>query len=249
MSATFLRVFAHLAIGSFACASRIALAHPADFVDGIAVVDFASIPPADHRAPTPEPSGSRAPVALRWTGPNLFGEPGRGVLAYPVAFPAAGTDGLVVRSRIGEGQDGSEHNDSRVRVRYAEGVRFYAVKSYHPADLGRRVVPGDTVAGPRPRGATRDGWFKFYQNELSDWTWISIAGDRDGHRLVVEVDGPRTVEIEFSGRSRGHVLDRFALFALSRHRFDTFEASDRARLDALQPAARPAPVEQGEVKP
>jgi hypothetical protein len=224
-----------LAAAVFGALAAAAPARPVPFVDGIALIDFASVPPADRWAPSQEIPGHLAPLAYRWNGPDLFGQPGRGVLTYRVAFPAAGAYGLLVRSRIGKGRDGSEHNDSWVRVRYAEGVQFYAVKSYDPARPGSRVVPGDTVEGPRPRGTTRDGWFKFYQNDLSDWTWVSVTGDHDGHHLVVEVDGPREVEVEFSGRSRGHVLDRFVLFDLSQHRFDPFRADHRRRLDALHP--------------
>ncbi len=152
---------------------------------------------------------------LVWNGADSFGQPGNGLLSYKIRISTPGTYRFIWRSYITIGTNGTEHNDSWLRI--ADAKHFYGIRGD-----GHIVYPNDTQQDPipesegqqntTPEGSSKDGWFKIYMNTASAWHWQSSTSDNDGHNIFVVFDNPGDYTIEVSGRSKGHAIDRFVLF-------------------------------------
>ncbi|APY11594.1 hypothetical protein BWZ22_10230 [Seonamhaeicola sp. S2-3] len=71
---------------------------------------------------------------LIWRGADNFNTPGNGRLVYTIKIKHSGTYQFVWKSRIGEGDSNTEHNDSWLRI---SADSFYGEKS----STGQRVYP------------------------------------------------------------------------------------------------------------
>ena len=152
---------------------------------------------------------------LVWNGENSLGEPGNGTLTYKVRITKTGTYRFIWRSYITIGSNGSEHNDSWLRI--PDAKHFYGRKNN-----GNIVYPKGTTLDPipesagqqntTPNGSGKDGWFKIYMNMANKWHWQSSTSDNDAHNIFVVFDTPGDYTIEVSGRSEGHGIDKFVLF-------------------------------------
>ncbi|WP_289046182.1 hypothetical protein [uncultured Olleya sp.] len=152
---------------------------------------------------------------LVWTGDTFFGNPGNGLLTYNIRIATPGTYKFIWRSYITIGDQGSEHNDSWLRIPDAD--HFYGMKND-----GHIVYPKETTLDPipesagqtstLPNGSGSDGWFKAYMNTQNTWKWNTKTSDNDAHNIYVVFDTPGDYTIEVSGRSTGHAIDRFVLF-------------------------------------
>ena len=107
------------------------------------------------------------------------------------------------RSRITNGNDGTEHNDTWLR--FADADDFYGKKGDHI------VYPGGTGKTPRPNGSSKEGWFKVYMSGAGTWKWASNTSDNDGHGIYVKFDEAGDYIMEISARSSHHALDRFVM--------------------------------------
>ncbi len=131
---------------------------------------------------------------FEWTGSGTTGlrSAGRGALVYHFTINTPGNYEFRWRSRIGEGTNGTESNDSWVRF-----------------------PTGSNVTGEQPL----NGWTKGFMNELNAWSWRTVTVDHVGNLIRQHFTaGEHTLEI--AGRSRGHVLDRFVLFKYDDVRFN-----------------------------
>ena len=154
--------------------------------NGRLFVEVESVPAVPDWHLSNEFADFRGSGHLEWTGANNNnrGSAGEGTLTYHFTINTPGNYEFRWRSFIGEGTNGTEANDSWVRF-----------------------ATGSNVDGEQPLF----GWTKAFMNNVGDWTWRTVTVDNVGELIRQHFTaGEHTVEI--SGRSRGHVIDRFVLF-------------------------------------
>lgn len=149
-------------------------------------------------------SGYTGESYLHYKGPNLYNTVGLSKLIFKIYISTLGTYRFQWRSRIAQGTDHTEHNDSWMRIKGA--ARFYAKKD------SSILYPGGSGLTPNPNGTSIAGYFKVYQNNLGSWTWQTRTSDNDPHGIFVEFDSIGTYTIEICGRSQGHAIDRIILY-------------------------------------
>ena len=138
---------------------------------------------------------------------------GRGTLTYRFRIEEAGNYELIWRSRIGIGTNPTEHNDSWVRF-----------------------PTGQNVAGEQ----AINGWVKVFMNRINSWYWRAVTVDFVGRPIRQFFPaGEHTIQI--SGRSRGHAIDRIALFAYEDVRFSE-SLFDSLPQSPMSGGSSPAPV-------
>ncbi len=140
---------------------------------------------------------------LSWDGNNNFNSPGNGLITTKIRINTPGTYRFRWRSRIGNGTNSTEHNDSWLR--FADASDFYAEKN------GNRIYPNGSGQTPNPNGSSSDGWFKAYLSGSTNWTWSTQTSDNDAHQIFVEFDAVGIYTMEISGRSKDHLIDRITL--------------------------------------
>jgi len=141
-----------------------------------------------------------------WTGETALNvkKAGRDTLVYNFRITDPGNYELRWRSRIAQGNNRTEHNDSWVRF-----------------------ATGNNVQGEQGL----NGWTKAYQNKLNVWSWQTSTVDNVGKPIrQFFAAGDHTIEI--SGRSNGHAIDRIVLFKYDDHEFDD-ESFTNAALSAI----------------
>ena len=145
---------------------------------------------------------------IEWTGPDRFGQPGTaGVLDIKIKINNPGKYQFQWRNAVGKGQSTTEHNDSWLKFDLNEVADFYGEKPD-----GSRTYPRGTGRTPNPEGASGDGWFKLYVNNLN-WQFSGRTGDNaDGRSVFVEFDTAGDYTMQISGRSANHLIDRVALY-------------------------------------
>ena len=156
-----------------------------------------------------------------WNGTDSFdvSTAGRGTLTYRFRIEEAGNYQMIWRSRIGIGDNASEHNDSWVRF-----------------------PTGQNVAGEQ----ALNGWTKVFMNQTNVWFWRSSTVDFVGRPIrQFFTAGEHTLQI--SGRSSGHAIDRIAMYAyqdleFSASLFDSLPQSPMSGGSAPAPAPTPAPA-------
>ncbi|OJJ17081.1 hypothetical protein BKI52_30675 [marine bacterium AO1-C] len=141
---------------------------------------------------------------INWTGADSFGNPGLGLITTTINIKTPGKYRFQWRSKVGQGTNSTEHNDSWLR--FPDASAFYGEKN------GNRVYPRGTGLTPNPNGSSKDGWFKVYLSSTTNWTWSSNTSDNDAHSIFVEFDSPGVYTMEISGRSKSHFIDRIALY-------------------------------------
>ncbi len=138
-----------------------------------------------------------------WQGADSFSVPGNGIIATPIKINTPGTYRFQWRSKVGEGTNSTESNDSWLR--FSDASDFYGQKGssiVYPKGIGKT---------PNPAGASSDGWFKVYLNGTTNWTWTTSTNDNNPHAIYVKFDAPGTYLMEISGRSKNHLIDRIVL--------------------------------------
>jgi len=171
--------------------------------NGRLFVEVESVPAVPDWHLSNEFADFRGSGHLEWTGANNNnrGSAGEGTLTYHFTINTPGNYEFRWRSFIGEGTNGTEANDSWVRF-----------------------ATGSNVDGEQPLF----GWTKAFMNNVGDWTWRTVTVDHVGELIRQHFTaGEHTVEI--SGRSRGHVIDRFVLF-----KYDDVNFNDAAFTNAPQ---------------
>ncbi len=155
------------------------------------------------------------PGYLVWNGADAFNQPANGTLTYKIRVSTPGTYRFIWRSRITIGTNGTEHNDSWLRI--ADAKHFYGRKGngnivYPKGTMQEPIPESEGQATTVPNGSGQDGWFKIYMNTASAWHWQSSTSDNDGHNIFVVFETAGDYTVEVSGRSRGHAIDKFVLF-------------------------------------
>ncbi|MGY6648603.1 DUF5060 domain-containing protein [Wenyingzhuangia sp. IMCC45574] len=144
---------------------------------------------------------------ITWTGENQFQDPGFGLTEITLKIEQEGKYQFKWRSKVGEGDNPTECNDTWLR--FPNAANFYGEKEV--GNKLHRVYPKETGKLPNPEGAGKKGWFKVYSSNTLDWTWGCATSDNDAHAVFVEFDEPGEFTLQISGRSKHHMIDAIRL--------------------------------------
>ncbi|MGF1445243.1 MAG: Ig-like domain-containing protein [Pikeienuella sp.] len=148
-----------------------------------------------------------------WQGKQDFsgGSAGdNGLVEIEIEIETPGLYRFDWRSQVGNGTDGTEHNDTWVKI---DADAFYGIQgggsSYvHP----RGTADNDYPAGSTfPEGASGDGFFKVYSSGANNWKWSARTSDSDAHDIYARFDTPGTYTVTVAARSSSHAIDRMIL--------------------------------------
>ncbi|MEM9464816.1 MAG: S-layer homology domain-containing protein [Actinomycetota bacterium] len=184
--------------------------------DGVVVIETTSlsVPDGWRQFPSgaegdPVQPGATDGSYIQWGGSTSHNDAGNGVITIEVRIEDPGRYGFVWRSAVGLGDDGTEHNDSFLRI---DADRFYGERN------GSVVCPNDApttnaCTGGSPAGSSTDGFFKIYRSGSPDgFNWRAYTSDHDPHDIYAEFDTAGTYTIRIAGRSNSHAIDRIVLF-------------------------------------
>ncbi|MDW7694269.1 hypothetical protein R9C00_05930 [Flammeovirgaceae bacterium SG7u.111] len=179
--------------------------------DGLVVIEIENTEIGEGWVKKTDVAGFTGTSYLQWEGGNQNNSPGKGLMKFNVNITTPGTYRFQWRSRINEGDSPSESNDAWLRL--ADATDFYGLKNESI------VYPKDTGKTPNPKGSSKEGWFKVYQNKLGEWDWKAKTSDHDAHDIFATFEKAGRYTIEISGRSNGFAIDRIVLY------LDTVESS------------------------
>ncbi len=172
--------------------------------NGALVIEAESIGYSEKWQVEGEVPGHSGEGYLVWRGGDFFNDPGHGYIAVDIEINTPGLYQFKWRSKIGEGDNFTEFNDTWLRFRGVSA--FYAQK-----EGGEKVYAHGSGASPNPEGSGKDGWMKIYLTGSTDWTWSTNTYDNDPHKVWVSFAEPGRYRMELSARSAGHLIDRIAL--------------------------------------
>jgi len=214
-------------VASFAITTSAAIANVNES-GGIVVMEVESVPAAGDWERETRIGGFKGSGYYVWEGSNAFGvaTAGRGTLTYRFRINRAGNYQLRWRSRITEGNNPTESNDSWVRF-----------------------PTGRNIAGEQPINT----WTKVFMNGLNQWSWASATVDNVG-RPVRQFFSAGEHTLQISGRSRGHAIDQIVLYhyptvPFSAARFEQLTPSSAATGPAPTPEPEPTPAPAPEPEP
>ena len=178
----------------------------ADFVEkeGLVVAEIESMPATGGWQKKTEVSDFTGNAYYAWTESNQYNSPGKGLLEFKIQINTPGTYRFQWRSKVGIGNNSTEHNDSWLKIPDADD--FYGLKGSHI------VRPKGVCTNDCPKGSSKEGWFKIYSSGTTNWTWSTRTSDHDAHDIYARFDKAGIYTVQISGRSKGHLLDRFVLY-------------------------------------
>lgn len=179
--------------------------------DGLIVVDLESLTvPSGWQLKS---GGGAIGGYLEWLGSNNFNSPGNGLISLRVAVSTPGTYRFLWRSSFREGTNPTEANDSWLRV-FADNFYGYRSGSNTTVCPKEQLASNSCVSNRQLNGSSRDGWFKVFRSggQVFNWDWISNTSDNDSHQVYAYFGKVGEYQIQISGRSKHHAIDRFVLF-------------------------------------
>lgn len=148
---------------------------------------------------------------LNWQGNNSFGKPGNGTFTVKVNITNPGTYRFLWRNSIRKSNvPNTDHNDSWLRI---VANNFFGKKgSSIVCPVGK--LASNSCSGSKPKGSSGSGWLKVYRSGGSalDWNWITSTSDNDAHAIFAQFNRAGVYDVQISGRSKDHAIDRFVLF-------------------------------------
>jgi len=196
-------------------------------VDGRIVIEAENLPLTEDWQVGDENAGFSGDGYIEWTGDSHNNDPTHGVMEVDLQFDSPGTYQLQWHTRIGRGDNPTEHND--VWVQFPDVAAFYGIAG--PDDMQDRVYPkpqceddgfmdpiramANVAEATCPNGSTRDGWFKVYSSGATDWRWSARTSDRDAHDVVIEIDAPGVYTLMLAARADFSQLDRIVIHEVS----------------------------------
>nr|WP_299339402.1 hypothetical protein [Allomuricauda sp.] len=157
---------------------------------------------------------------MQWDGSASMGNPGNGMVVFPIRITSTGTYRFLWHSSFREGNDGTEHNDSWLR--FPDADDFFGRNND-----GSLVYPEGSGKEPNPNGASSDGWFKIYRSgDDNSFKWQASTSDHDAHNIFVTFSNEGTYLMEISARSTSHGIDRLLLFREDISQNDAIESAD-----------------------
>jgi hypothetical protein len=151
-------------------------------------------------------AGSSNDSCIIWKGKSYFKQPDEGIISAQFEIFSAGKYTFKMRTKVGLGNDNTEHNDTWVK--FPEANEFYGVKNAH------RIYPVGSAGLPfmDNGSATRMGYLKIFSSGSLDWTWNSLTYDEESYDVMVEFEKPGVYTVQLAARSDYHVIDQLILF-------------------------------------
>jgi len=175
---------------------------------------------------------------IEWTNSNSLQNPGNGMIVLKVIINNPGTYRFIWRNSIRDGNSTTDANDSFLKIL---ANNFYGFRQRDQSTVCPRGQPiSNACDGQFPEGASADGWFKVYRSGGTppDWRWSASTSDRDPHGVYADFNSTGEYEIQISGRSRFHAIDRFVLF---RSRNDAANVDEDFATNANRPESSRTP--------
>lgn len=218
--------FASVACGTSPADTLDNVACDYETVNGLAVLEAEGLTlTEDWRVGTAD-AGFTGTGYIEWLGASHNNDPSFGPIASRIHVTAAGRYRLQWHTRVGQGTNATEHNDTWVR--FADAADFYGRKGN--AGSENRVYPQptcndtafmDEVQGRAevsqatcPAGSSREGYLKVYSSGALDWRWSTRTSDHDPHDIVVEVATAGVYTLEMAARADFSQIDRLVLHDL-----------------------------------
>lgn len=182
----------------------------ADFqeTNGIAVIETEAVSYPSGWQKETSASGYTGSGYLAWRGSNYFGSPGNAVITYKVKINSPGVYRFQWHNKVGIGSNGTEHNDSWLRI--PDAYDFFAQQgSSIKYPQGGKFRKSNKVV----EGSSGNGWMKIYNSGgASNFNWTSYTSDNDAHKVYAEFTSSGVYTIQVSARSQGHFIDRIVLY-------------------------------------
>ncbi|MEO0321358.1 MAG: hypothetical protein AAF447_00235 [Myxococcota bacterium] len=191
--------------------------------EGIAVIEGEQLPFVDEWRVGRDADASGG-AYLEWSADSHNNDTSFGRFELTLRLANAGTYVLDIHTRIGRGDNPTEHNDLWMQI--ADAGAFYGRRDRDGAES--RVLPrplcmdDDALAAQEaeegvgevrcPEGSSRDGYFKVYSSGARDWRWSARTSDNDAHTLVVRVDAPGDVTLQLAARADFMQVDRLVFY-------------------------------------
>lgn len=171
--------------------------------NGLVVLEAESIDGASGWVNSTAANGYTGTSYIDWQGADSFNTPGNGTITAKIKINTPGVYLFQWRSKVGEGNNSTESNDSWLR--FPDADDFYGEKGTS------KIYPKGSGKTPNPQGSSSNGWFKVFLSGTTNWTWTSKTSDNDSHSIYVKFDKAATYTMEISGRSKHHLIDRIVL--------------------------------------
>jgi uncharacterized protein YjdB len=181
---------------SFQCST------PYQEINGLVVIESENLTLPSNWTQQNSFSGFTGNGYISWIGSQFFSTPGNGLVSTQIYINTPGVYRFQMRSRVGNGNSNTEHNDTWLR--FPDASDFFALKGTN------KIYPKGSGKTPNPNGAGSNGWFKVYMNSLN-WTWSTMTSDNDPHDIYVQFNAPGVYTMELSARSSFHLIDRIVL--------------------------------------
>lgn len=199
-------------VNSIGCNDTISaiLAQPFLEQDGLLVIDLASLDlHVNWEVNTAKQSISDR--FIEWNGSDYFNDPGYGATSAKFYIQNPGVYRFDWRNLINHGADPTEHNDSWLKIL---ADNFYGHKADNHIVCPREQDSGNQCVGSGPQGSSSKGWFKVYRSggPTDEWKWAAYTSDNDSHAIYAVFDNVGEYELQISGRSRNHAIDRLVLY-------------------------------------
>jgi hypothetical protein len=176
--------------------------------DGLLMVEMESIPLTEQWEIQNDIQGFSGQGYIVWTGEEHFGDSSFGRLEFKIRINNPGTYKLKWFTRVGKGEDNTEHNDTWLKI--DDAAQFYAMH-----EDGRRVRPHGICDTDCPRGSGHEGYFKVYGAFHDSWGWHASTSDHDPHDIYAEFASPGIYTIRIAARSSWHFIDKLMLFNMN----------------------------------
>ncbi len=163
---------------------------------------------------------SNGKTFIEWDNPSQFDKPGPDAFSYSVNVKEAGIYRIQINSRINEGTNNSEHNDTWLKMANNENIVFFGYKGSGTAaqietELAKKstkiVFPAGTGLGNTVAGPSVDGWFKYFSKGIN-WNWGTFTNEENPYDVYVKFNSPGLYEVQLGGRAQYHALDKIVLY-------------------------------------
>lgn len=172
-------------------------------VDGLLIIEPETLPLTDDWKVGNKVTGFNGSGYIFWDGEDHFNTPGNGVINVKFKINTPGTYRFEWRSKIGNGDDFTEFNDT--------WLRFPDANEYYGLLAGRKVFPKGVGKLPEPEGSGAEGWFKVFLTGSTDWTFSTNTSDNQGYQLFVNFSKSGIYTFQVSARSAQHLIDRIVM--------------------------------------
>lgn len=192
-------------------------------VDGLVVIEAESLPLLEAWQTEDSLEGYTGAGYILWKGSPAMGAPKDGAMSIQVALDEPGRYTLQWRTRIGKGDNPTEHNDTWVRFPDAQDA--YGLKGEETNEIRRYPKPvcqdlqemnriealPNVQTASCASGASSDGWMKVYCSGARDWRWSTFTSDNDASIITMDIASAGVYTLEFAPRSDFHIIDRIVL--------------------------------------